>query len=44
MLLDGDEQFTVAVSSEIGKRSADTIALRALGGPVEFGDLYVHSR
>ena len=44
VLLDGDEQFTVAVSSEIGKRSADTIALRALGGPVEFGDLYVHSR
>ena len=44
VLLDGDEQFTVAVSSEIGRRSADTIALRALGGPVEFGDLYVHSR
>jgi len=44
VLLDGDEQFTVAVSSEIGKRSADTIALRTLGGPVEFGDLYVHSR
>ena len=44
VLLDGDEQFSVAVSSEIGMRSADTIALRALGGPVEFGDLYVHSR
>ena len=44
VLLDGDEQFTVAVSSEIGKRSADTIALRALGGMVEFGDLYVHAR
>ena len=43
VLLDGDEQFSVAVSSEIGMRSADTIALRALG-PVEFGDLYVHSR
>ena len=44
VLLDGDEQFKVAVSSEIGMRAADTIALRALGGPVEFGDLYVHSR
>ena len=44
VLLDGDEQFSVAVSSQIGMRSADTIALRALGGPVEFGDLYVHSR
>ncbi len=44
VLVDGDEQFTVAVSSEIGRRAADTIALRALGGPVEFGDLYVHSR
>ena len=44
VLLDGDEQFKVAVSREIGMRAADTVALRALGGPVEFGDLYVHSR
>ena len=44
VLLDGDEQFKVAVSSAIGMRAADTIALRALGGPVAFGDLYVHSR
>ena len=44
VLLDGNEQFKVAVSREIGMRAADTIALRALGGPVEFSDLYVHSR
>ena len=44
VLLDGDEQFKVAVSSEIAMRTADSIALRSLGGPVEFTDLYVHSR
>ena len=44
VLLDGDEQFKVAVSSEIAMRTADTVALRTLGGPVEFTDLYVHSR
>ena len=44
VLLDGDEQFKVAVSPDIGMRSADTIALRSLGGPVQFGDLYVHTR
>ena len=44
VLLDGDEQFKVAVSSEIAMRTADTVALRSLGGPVEFTDLYVHSR
>ena len=44
VLLDGDEQFKVAVSSEIAMRTADTVALRSLGGPVEVTDLYVHSR
>ena len=44
VLLDGDEQFKVAVSSEIAMRTADTVALRSLGGAVEFTDLYVHSR
>ena len=44
VLLDGDEQFKVAVSSEIAMRTADSVALRALGGAVEFTDLYVHSR
>ena len=44
VLLDGDEQFKVAVSPAIGMRAANAIALRTLGGPVQFGDLYVHAR
>ena len=44
VLADGAEQFKVAVSSEIVGRTADTVALRSLGGPVEFSDLYVQSR
>ena len=44
VLVDGMEQFKVAVSADIARQTADTIALRALGGPVEFTDLYVHSR
>ena len=44
VLVDGTEQFKVAVSAEVARREADAIALRALGGPVEFIDLYVHSR
>ena len=44
VLVDGAEQFKVAVSAEVARREADAIALRALGGPVEFTDLYVHSR
>ncbi len=44
VLVDGMEQFKVAVSAEVAGREADAIALRALGGPVEFIDLYVHSR
>ena len=44
VLVDGMEQFKVAVSANVAGQAADTIALRALGGPVEFTDLYVHSR
>ena len=44
VLVDGGEQFKVAVSEEMSMRTADTVALRVLGGPVEFTDLYVHSR
>ena len=43
VLVDGAEQFKVAVSGAIAGRSADTVALRTLGGPVEFTDLYVRS-
>lgn len=44
VLVDGMEQFKVAVSPDVARREADTVALRTLGGPVEFTDLYVHSR
>lgn len=44
VLADGVEQFTVAVSAEVGRGAADMIALRALGGPVEFTEVYVISR
>ena len=44
LLVDGMEQFKVALSSDPSERAPDTIALRALGGPVEFIDVYVHSR
>ena len=44
VLVDGMEQFKVAVSANVARQTADTIALRALGGPVQFTDLYVHSR
>ena len=43
VLVDGAEQFKVAVSGDIAGRAADTVALRTLGGPVEFTDLYVRS-
>ena len=43
VLVDGAEQFKVAVSGAIAGRAADTVALRTLGGPVEFTDLYVRS-
>ena len=44
VLVDGAEQFKIAVSGDIAGRSADTVALRALGGPVEFTELYVRVR
>ena len=44
VLVDGVEQFKVAVSENVAGQAADSIALRALGGPIEFTDLYVHSR
>ena len=44
VLVDGAEQFKVAVSGDIAGRSADTVALRTLGAAVEFTDLYVRSR
>ena len=43
VLVDGAEQFKIAVSGDIAGRAADTVALRTLGGPVEFTDLYVRS-
>ena len=44
VLADGMEQFTVPVSAEVAEGVADTIALRALGGPAEFTEVYVISR
>jgi hypothetical protein len=44
LMVDGMEQFKVRVTSDPAERAPDTIALRALGGPVEFTDLYVYSR
>ena len=44
VLVDGMEQFKVAVSDNVARQEADTVALRALGGPLEFTELYVHSR
>ena len=44
VLVDGQEQFKAAVSAEVAGQEADAVALRALGGPVEFTGLYVHRR
>ena len=44
LLVDGTEQFKVALASDPSEQAPDAIALRALGGPVEFTDVYVHSR
>ena len=44
VLADGMEQFTVAVSAEVARGATDMIALRALGGPAEFTEVYVISR
>jgi len=44
VLVNGVEQFMVPVSADVAQGAADTIALRTLGGPVEFSELYVLSR
>ena len=44
VLANGVEQFTVAVAAEVARAAADMIALRALGGPAEFTEVYVISR
>ena len=44
VLADGVEQFTVPVSAEVARSATDMIALRALGGPAEFTEVYVISR
>ena len=44
VLVDGTEQFKVAVSPAAAGPVPDTIALRSLHGPVEFLDLYVYAR
>lgn len=44
VLANGVEQFTIAVSAEVARGATDMIALRALGGPAEFTEVYVISR
>ncbi len=41
VFVDGTEQFKVMATGAVSARAADTVALRALGGPVHFVDLYV---
>ena len=41
VFVDGTEQFKVMASGAVSALAADTVALRALGGPVHFVDLYV---
>ena len=41
VFVDGTEQFKVVATGAVSARAADTVALRALGGPVHFLDLYV---
>lgn len=41
VFVDGTEQFKVVATGAVSARAADTVALRALGGPVHFVDLYV---
>ena len=43
VFVDGAEQFKVMATGEVSAMAADTVALRALGGPVYFLDLYVVS-
>ena len=44
VLADGVEQFTVPVPAEVARSATDMVALRALGGPAEFTEVYVISR
>lgn len=41
VFVDGAEQFKVMATGAVSARAADTVALRALGGPVHFLELYV---
>ena len=43
VFVDGTEQFKVMATGEVSAQAADTVALRTLGGPVHFLDLYVVS-
>ena len=43
VFVDGTEQFKVMATGEVPAQAADTVALRSLGGPVYFLDLYVVS-
>ena len=43
VFVDGTEQFKVMATGEASAQEADTVALRTLGGPVYFLDLYVVS-
>ena len=43
VFVDGTEQFKVMATGEVSAQEADTVALRTLGGPVYFLDLYVVS-
>ena len=43
VFVDGTEQFKVMATGEVSAQAADTVALRSLGGPVYFLDLYVVS-
>ena len=43
VFVDGTEQFKVMATGEVSAQAADTVALRTLGGPVYFLDLYVVS-
>ena len=43
VFVDGTEHFKVMATGEVSAQAADTVALRSLGGPVYFLDLYVVS-
>ena len=43
VFVDGNEQFKVVATGAVSAQAADTVALRALGGPVHFLELYAVS-